>query len=89
MARTQPFDEYYEEYENWFEDNYYAYQSELRALGYLTPQKGKGMEIGIGSGRFAVPLEIGLGVESKRFSASFQRSRASRTSRLVTEKEDS
>lgn len=63
MAITKPFDEHLEEYENWFEINRFAYQSELRAVKALLPRNGRGMEIGVGSGKFAEPLGIRLGIE--------------------------
>ncbi len=63
MARTRPFDEHYEEYEEWFRKNHYAYLSELRALKHMTPPQERAVEIGIGTGRFAAPLGIKLGVE--------------------------
>lgn len=63
MAITKPFDEHLEEYENWFEINRFAYQSELRAVKALMPRKGRAVEIGVGSGKFAEPLGIRLGIE--------------------------
>lgn len=63
MAKTKPFDEHSEDYEKWFEFNKYAYQSEIKALGHFIPEKGKGIEIGIGSGLFAQPLGIANGIE--------------------------
>lgn len=63
MAKTKPFEENTERYEEWFERNRFAYESELRAVRMLLPEKGMGMEIGVGSGRFASPLGIRYGVE--------------------------
>ena len=63
MPRIKPFDKYYEEYEQWFEQNQYAYESEIKALKNFIPESGKGIEIGSGSGRFAVPLGITEGIE--------------------------
>ncbi len=56
MARTGPFDEHYEEYEQWFSDNRYVYRSELSAVGHLVPSCGEGIEVGIGSGAFIIGL---------------------------------
>ena len=56
MPRIKPFDEQYDRYEEWFERNRFAYYSELRALQHFVPAQGHGIEIGIGSGRFAKPL---------------------------------
>jgi SAM-dependent methyltransferase len=67
MARTEPFDNHSSEYEAWFEDNHFAYLSELKAVRAQLPEKGRSVEIGVGTGRFAVPLGIDAGVEpSKR-----------------------
>ncbi|MBN2522851.1 MAG: class I SAM-dependent methyltransferase [Bacteroidales bacterium] len=66
MAKTKPFDEHLNEYEQWFSDNQYAFESELEAIRKVLPKKGKGIEIGIGSGVFAVPLGIMEGVEPSK-----------------------
>jgi len=63
MAKTQAFDEHLPEYENWFSDNKWVYQSELEAIRQLLPDSGEGIEIGIGSGLFAKPLNIKEGIE--------------------------
>jgi SAM-dependent methyltransferase len=63
MAKSKPFEENLERYEAWFERNAFAYRSELDAVRALLPEEGTGMEIGVGSGRFAEPLGIRFGVE--------------------------
>jgi len=63
VAITKPFDENIEQYENWFTENKYAYKSELNAIKNLIPLGKKGIEVGIGSGLFAKPLNIKEGVE--------------------------
>lgn len=63
MAKTKPFDEHLTEYEQWFSDNHYVFESELEALRKVVPVNGKGLEIGIGSGIFAHPLGISEGIE--------------------------
>jgi SAM-dependent methyltransferase len=63
MAKIEPFEKYTNEYEAWFEDNIYLFESELKALRELMPKRGKGIEIGVGSGRFALPLGIKWGIE--------------------------
>jgi len=63
MALTKPFDENIEQYENWFIENEFVYQSELNAIKTLIPSDKKGIEIGIGSGLFAKPLGIKDGIE--------------------------
>ena len=61
--KIQPFEEYSDQYEDWFEKNYWVYQSELQAIKDQLPKQGRGIEIGVGSGRFSGPLGINLGVE--------------------------
>ncbi|MBN2030210.1 class I SAM-dependent methyltransferase [bacterium] len=63
MIKTEPFEKYASQYEDWFEKNPFVYQSELRAIKEMLSGKGKGLEIGVGSGRFALPLNIRTGIE--------------------------
>ena len=63
MPKIDPFEKNTSEYETWFENNKFVYKSEVRAIKDQLPKKGEGMEVGIGSGRFAVPLGIRLGVD--------------------------
>ncbi len=57
------FDENYEKYDRWYEKNEYAYQSELKLLRKIIPENKKGLEIGVGTGRFAAPLGIEYGID--------------------------
>lgn len=63
MPNIEPFETYAEDYEAWFERNPWAYQSELAAIRSQLPTSGLGVEIGIGSGRFAGPLGIKVGID--------------------------
>ena len=63
MARTEPFDKYLNDYEEWFEEHKYVYQSELEAVKHFIPKNKKSIEIGIGTGKFALPFGIKEGVE--------------------------
>jgi diaminopimelate epimerase len=63
MAKVEPFEKYTSQYEDWFERNKFLYESELAAIREQLPERGKGIEIGVGSGRFAAPLGIKLGIE--------------------------
>jgi SAM-dependent methyltransferase len=73
--RVEPFDRYARKYEDWFSRNKHAYLSELRALRRLVPKRGIGAEIGIGSGRFAEPLGINIGIEPSRMMRKIAHSR--------------
>ena len=57
------FDRYYNKYDAWYEKNKFAYLSELAVLKKLVPINKKGLEIGVGTGRFAAPLGISIGVD--------------------------
>ena len=58
-----PFDNYADEYERWFEENKITFQSELLAISQVMPIGKKGIEIGIGSGIFAEQLGINYGID--------------------------
>lgn len=63
MSRITPFQEHSDQYEAWFEQYPFVYQSEVEAVRALLPQNKNGIEIGVGSGRFAAPLGITAGVD--------------------------
>lgn len=63
VAKIRPFQENVERYEAWFERCRFAYESELGAIRALMPEGGEGLEVGVGTGRFAGPLGVRLGVE--------------------------
>ncbi|HDS08592.1 MAG TPA: class I SAM-dependent methyltransferase [Firmicutes bacterium] len=69
------FNEFSEEYDKWFEENEFVYQSELKAVKPFIPLSGLGLEIGVGSGRFAVPLGIKTGIEPSKAMADIARKR--------------
>jgi ubiquinone/menaquinone biosynthesis C-methylase UbiE len=60
------FDRYFSQYEEWFELNKLVYLSELNLLEKVLPKKARGLEIGVGSGRFAAPLKIDVGIDPSR-----------------------
>ncbi|MBN1832309.1 MAG: class I SAM-dependent methyltransferase [Deltaproteobacteria bacterium] len=67
MPKTAPFERYTDAYDEWFRRNAEKYKSELEVIrGLLPPDEVKGVEIGVGSGKFAGPLGIRLGVEPSR-----------------------
>lgn len=63
MPRVAPFEAHHQRYEAWFEKHEAAYISELLALRPFVPWEGKGLEIGVGSGRFAAPSGVQVGVD--------------------------
>jgi SAM-dependent methyltransferase len=63
MARTVPFERHHEQYDQWFDRHRAAYTSELLALRPFVPVQGRGLEIGVGTARFAAPLGVQVGVD--------------------------
>ena len=62
---AEVFDKNWEDYEDWFERHKSIYSSELKALKKVIPD-GLGLEIGVGSGRFAQPLGAKIGIDPSR-----------------------
>jgi SAM-dependent methyltransferase len=75
MPKTEPFEKHVDNYEKWFLDNPLAYVSEIKAIQALLPKTGEGVEIGVGTGRFAAPLKIRHGVEPAAKMAALARKR--------------
>ncbi len=74
MPKTAPFEKYAEQYEEWFVENAWVYEAELRAVKAMISTGGYGVEIGVGTGRFAEPLGIKIGIEpSKRMRETAQK----------------
>ena len=67
MPKIFPFEKDAEQYDGWFSGNQWVYEAETRAVKSMIPTSGCGVEIGVGTGRFAEPLGIEIGVDpSKR-----------------------
>jgi ubiquinone/menaquinone biosynthesis C-methylase UbiE len=66
MPKIYPFEKHASQYEEWFEKNKFAYESELQAIKEQLPESKNGIEIGVGSGRFAAPLGIKLGLDPSK-----------------------
>lgn len=75
MPAIDAFEKYWKEYDNWFEKHKGFYHSELKLLRSLIPPGLNGIEIGVGSGRFALPLGIKFGVEPSERMAMLARKR--------------
>ncbi len=73
MPGVSAFDKNVDRFEQWFVDNPLAYVSELRAVRELLPANVNGIEIGLGTGRFAAPLGIAKGIEPSRAMAELAR----------------
>jgi len=57
------FDEVHSRYEDWFERHQSAYVAELLAIRAFLPYTDLGIEIGVGTGRFAAPLGVRVGLD--------------------------
>ncbi len=73
--RVDVFDRCHERYEEWFDKYEPVYLSELEMLKQVVPKNGRGIEIGVGSGRFAAPLGIKEGLEPSEEMAKIAKKR--------------
>ena len=63
LSGDDPFEAEAERYDAWFDRHPAAYVSELLALRAFVPWQGAGLELGVGTGRFAAPLGVCTGVD--------------------------
>ena len=64
MARTDPFDTHTDDYDRWFDEHPLVYEAEPKAVdALLPPSREGGLEIGVGSAKFASRLGVPVGVE--------------------------
>lgn len=75
MTKITAFEHQPADYDAWFERHHDIYQAELAAVRTAVPASGHGVEIGIGTGRFAVPLDISIGVDPSPQMAELARQR--------------
>ncbi|MFA6635824.1 MAG: class I SAM-dependent methyltransferase [Candidatus Omnitrophota bacterium] len=73
-------------YDAWYENNKFAYLSELEAIKRFLPKTGKGLEIGVGTGRFAGPLGIKWGIDPSEKVLKIARERGVRVRKSHGEK---
>jgi len=73
MPQTKIFDQNVEAYEQWYEDYSQVFESELLAIKeqfQKLPENLHGIEVGLGTGRFSVPLGIKEGIEPAKEMAA-------------------
>lgn len=75
MTKTAHFDEHPNDYDAWFKKHPDLYLAELEAVRSVIPASGNGVEIGVGTGRFAAALGIPIGVEPAPRMAELARQR--------------
>lgn len=73
------------EYDQWYDKHCNIYQSEILALKQAIPHNKNGIEIGVGTGRFAEPLNIKFGVEPSENMAKVAEQRGIKVYRTVAE----
>lgn len=83
--RTAPFIRHHRRYDDWFEQHRAAYLSELLAVRALLPWSGRGLEIGVGTGRFAAPLGVEFGIDPAAEMLEYARARGVRVACAVAE----
>ncbi len=86
MPKTGPFDEYTDDYDDWYDQNELAYQSELAAIRQALPPFEKAVEIGVGTGRFAAELGVTQGVEPSPNMAAIAKGRGVKVIEGIAEK---
>jgi len=80
MINNNGFSRFTAEYDAWYDRNRPLYEQELAAIDRLLPQPGIGLEVGVGTGRFAGPLGIDFGLD---ISLSMSRRAAARAVTVV------
>lgn len=86
MPKTKPFEKHSDRYDMWFEKNRDIYHAELEAVRRMIPSHAaRGMEVGVGSGKFAVPLNVKVGVEPSEKMAAKAEKQGVRVFRGVAE----
>ncbi|HOE17187.1 MAG TPA: class I SAM-dependent methyltransferase [Syntrophorhabdaceae bacterium] len=63
MLKTGPFQDHADQYDRWFKENRSVYEVELRTIRSFITDNRRSLEVGVGTGRFAAPLGIRIGIE--------------------------
>jgi ubiquinone/menaquinone biosynthesis C-methylase UbiE len=85
METSNPFNEFAQEYDQWYDRYHWVYQSELFAIERVLPKRANAVEIGVGSGRFAAPFGIGTGLDPSEKMLNFSRQRRIRVVQGIAE----
>jgi len=83
--KIEPFVRHHRRYDDWFERHGPAYVSELLAVRALLPWEGRGLEIGVGTGRFAGPLGVKFGIDPAGETLGYALARGVSVARAVAE----
>jgi len=68
MLQTLPFNDHVAEYEKWYKKYPFVFRSEIAAIKKLLPtgENVRGIEVGLGTGRFSKALGVKEGIEPAR-----------------------
>jgi SAM-dependent methyltransferase len=70
------FEEYAEDYDRWFDEHRHEFHAELARIRKVFPTPdSRSIDVGVGSGRFAAPLGVPLGIEPSRALGRLARQR--------------
>lgn len=70
------FEEYADDYDRWFDEHRDEYLAELARIRQVLPAPdSRSIDVGVGSGRFAAPLGVPLGIEPSRALGRMARQR--------------
>jgi ubiquinone/menaquinone biosynthesis C-methylase UbiE len=79
MDKIAVFNKEPETYDRWFDEHPVLFESELRALEKVVPYNKYGVEIGIGTGRFAEKCAIDRGIDPSENMARIAEERGTKT----------
>lgn len=85
VSRIEPFEQHAERYDAWYDAHRAVHQAEVAAIEEVLERPGRGLEVGVGTGRFATALGIGHGVEPALAMARRARQRGVSVVRGVAE----
>ncbi|RLF48623.1 MAG: SAM-dependent methyltransferase [Thermoplasmata archaeon] len=74
MDYVNPFDLWAEEYDRWYDENEWAFLSEVEAIKQFL-KSGRCIEIGAGTGRFSLALDVDYAVEPSEAMAKIAKKR--------------
>lgn len=80
------FDSYYKKYDEWYEKNRFLYLSEIAAIKKAISKPGRGIEIGVGTGRFASMLGLKEGVDISKNMLALAKKRGIKVKHAAAEK---
>ena len=81
----QVFEKFHSRYDKWFTRHQWVYRSEIEAVSRLIPQGGLGLEVGVGTGRFATPFAVAVGLDPSRAMASIAKKKGLEVVRGISE----